>query len=66
MNMTNEELNRRTRFFAENGLPYSDKVWRLFAESWEQGYQAHRDGRQRHNPYQPLVAFSDPPPGEGR
>ena len=44
--MTNEELNRRCVFFAEHGLPYSDKVWSLLARAWDDGYDQHKADEQ--------------------
>lgn len=40
--MTNEELNRRLRFCANNGIPYSDKLWALLIQAWDQGYEARK------------------------
>lgn len=42
--MTNEDLSRRTSFFAEHGLPYSEKVWYLLSVAWRNGCAAGNEG----------------------
>lgn len=42
--MTNEELNRRTAFCANEGFPYSDRLWLLLSYAWRHGCIAGNEG----------------------
>lgn len=42
--MSNEELNRRLRFFSDNGLPDNERVWMLLRFAWRQGCAQGNDG----------------------